>query len=101
MSFGCSATSSSQPTVFLAQSEVVSAVRQGAGSKFICWPSSIRDDQQGTASCTFRRECSICQVMLTALLGAHGFVAVKVEETLGELGLLAVAAKPASSGRTA
>ena len=32
---------------------------------------------------------------LTALLNAHGFVEVKVEATLGGLGLLAVASKPA------
>lgn len=42
-------------------SEVASAARQVADAKFICWPSSIRDDQQ-TTSFIYRRECSLCKL---------------------------------------
>ena len=54
-------------------SEVVSAARQVAGAKCICWPSSIRDDQH-TASFS-RRECSLCKLCekpLRDLLGSEG-----------------------------
>ena len=63
----------------VSSSEVVSAARQVAGAKFICWQSSIRDEQR-TASFTCRRECSLCKVCaLHAHDGAVPRNAVSVE----------------------